>query len=978
MKPTNEEVEFAQAMIVKPTRGLNSSRSLRPDPLWRSSADKIRLLDQEPHIRHASSVSARITKTKLPSPKKAEEKEEETPTLEMVKQTKRQIDDTVALIKKICAHNEATPEIEVAFQPALELMKHQLPDFYKQATNYFVTLQRMQVKAKQNMILSSAMVKGALTEFIKCWQFFSDTLEKLYRIHPSPHAVRIEKSFKSIAHSLELILKANECRAHPSMNLKKAVWNIQELCNELIVNLVDMYSEPNFPHFDTDVLTLYKNDIRGFLNIINKAFRVEFQQCGLLRSDVMRIKSDVMVHVQEILNSLECAFLFPSEVAEAIKLKDTAEETLSKIFKQLSIPFFVVKPNPLLAQQIEQDQQGQLLTTPRDGSPMSERVAADEDVPDIDVNLRVKKFLATCERLLKQNFANERIDRSFETISTWIGETIVKTRELHQIIEKQKEQIEQISNTVRDKDTFYQTQSRTWSELTEQKEMDRKSLETQLKSTVQEIAALKSDLVWAQQDQKNCKAITNDVQQKLQDTYIVLMREAGETEGRYSSISDMLENINRMARQIKKTVKVETVIKDDEQSNAARKLLQETTHSSDESLVALSNILIDKVAKTEEEIAKLKSELQSSEEEKNAQKAKFDEEVMNLRANIADLKGKLALKKQESEKDTEEILVAQEKIMKSDSQGDILKNFARMDERIKEVESEMKKQEEKFVNDMEEVRLKLGENCGYDHNEVPDLNAIIDALGTNNTPMQQKYEVSVTRVEQIEDELRALYHRILGMKHLESAQSSEESFDGIVGAVYNIINSLQDERESILSQMNFAKETASKFRTCFASLEQKLRAYITADAPRESTDDALIEKVFDDVDAVLSPTFNENFMRTSDVRACFAVLNVDMSANPKEYVPAFCRVFEELEKSMETVKHFSKLLNTLPEGSDLGTSVGTQADNLDSLIEHTKILQKAMDAVPMLSTDETIYNVLSKFVWLSKALASHVSPTKNR
>lgn len=96
---------------------------------------------------------------------------------------------------------------------------------------------------------------------------------------------------------------------HPSGNLRSAVWNIRELCDELGGNLVALYSEHNFPHFDTDVLSMYKNDIRGFVNIIKKEFQVEFQQCGLLRVEIMGIKSDVLVNVQEILNSLECALL---------------------------------------------------------------------------------------------------------------------------------------------------------------------------------------------------------------------------------------------------------------------------------------------------------------------------------------------------------------------------------------------------------------------------------------------------------------------------------------------------------------------------------------------------------------------------------------------------------------------------------------------------------------------------------------------
>ena len=973
-KKTNEEQEFAQAMIVKPSASVNPSRTFRMDPLWQTSPGKAGVFDQK-RIRPASSTGARLTKTKLPSPRRAEDPPE-TPNLEMVKLSKRQIESTVALIKKICADNEATPEIEVAFQPALDLMKQQLPDFYKQATNYFVTLERMQAKARQNMILSSAFVKGALTEFTKCWQFFSDTLERLYRIHPSPHAVRIEKSFKSIAHSFDSILKANEQRLHPSMNLKNAVWNIQELCNELIVNLVDMYSEPNFPHFDTDVLTMFKNDIRGFHKLINKAFRVEFQQCGLLRSDVMRIKSDVMVHVQEILNSLECAFLFPAEVAEAIKLKDAAEETLTAIFNQLSIPFFVVKPDPVLMQQHREQEQAALVNTPRDALE-SARVNEEEDTLEMDVRSKVKKFLGTCERLLKQNFTSERYDRSFETISTWIGESIVKTRELQQLIEKQKEQIEDMSNTARDKDTFYKTQSRTWSELSEQKENDRKTLENQLKSTVEQIAALKSDLVWAKEDQKHCQEVTEDVRQRLLETYQILKEESGGTECTSNKIVDILEGICRMARNIKKDVKIKTVIQEDKESADARKLLQEASQSDEKSLVLLARDLIERSKSAREKAEKIQSELEEVQETGKNQASKYEEDITRLRATIADLKGKIALKRQESKKSTEDLIQTQQ-ISGSQSQ-DLAKELAEMKEKVQKLEEEKGKEEERVAAEIEAVRQKLGINCGYKPDEIPELDSMIVSIGNNDTPMQKQHEICSARSEMIEDQMRALFLRILGLKRLDSASQGQESFEGMSAAVYSVINSLQDERENLIAQLTFAKERASKFRTCFASLEQKLRAYITSDAPSSGEDDALIEKVFADVDEILSPRFQEAYMKISDIKTCFAALNVDMSASPKEYVPAFCRVFDELEKSMDTLKHFSKLLNALPDSpDDPSLSLTARSENIESLLQHMTILQKAMDAVPMLSTDQIIYNVLSKFVWLSKVLASHITLPKYR
>lgn len=64
-----------------------------------------------------------------------------------------------------------------------------------------------------------------------------------------------------------------------------------------------------------------------------------------------------------------------------------------------------------------------------------------------------------------------------------------------------------------------------------------------------------------------------------------------------------------------------------------------------------------------------------------------------------------------------------------------------MKEKVQKLEEEKGKEEERVAAEIEAVRQKLGINCGYKPDEIPELDSMIVSIGNNDTPMQKQHEI---------------------------------------------------------------------------------------------------------------------------------------------------------------------------------------------------------------------------------------------
>lgn len=258
---------------------------------------------------------------------------------------KDQIDKVFSMTFKVIKDNDTTPEVLKILEPVVNGVKRTFPVFHKLGTQYFITFATMQESAKTNQVLSSASVRLARESFVKDWSHFCQTIDNLTTAHPPPHFKEISAKFESIRSSLNYIKMTNENRKNPAIHLTKYINNVQSLCDNLYEQIMNLFSTPTFPNFETDLLSAYITNVKSFLGIINNAFSNEFLQSGVMFFDLARVKSNIFTDCNEIVQSLKSAFAFPVQMGSIQKLKDETNTNINNIVQKLSVPFAVVKPS---------------------------------------------------------------------------------------------------------------------------------------------------------------------------------------------------------------------------------------------------------------------------------------------------------------------------------------------------------------------------------------------------------------------------------------------------------------------------------------------------------------------------------------------------------------------------------------------------------------------------------------------------------
>ena len=254
---------------------------------------------------------------------------------------------------KIIRNSETTPDVQTTLTPIISQLAKSFEIFYRSSMHYFRQQEKMRSTVKVAQVISSSSVKIPVENFQKEWAQTQKVIDIYADSHPPPHAHEIENKFRVIQATLSQIQNANDKRKSPDVLLQKTIGNVIYLCENLQSNINGVFEQPAFPHFETDLLSNYINDINSFKNIVSDAFGGDFLRCGIQTSILLRLKANLVSDVQSIIDSLKAAFAFPDQLIELKRLKDILGDLLNVAFQKLSTPFKLIKPLPVYESKTE-------------------------------------------------------------------------------------------------------------------------------------------------------------------------------------------------------------------------------------------------------------------------------------------------------------------------------------------------------------------------------------------------------------------------------------------------------------------------------------------------------------------------------------------------------------------------------------------------------------------------------------------------
>lgn len=339
------------------------------------------------------------------------------------------------LITKLIKDNSSTPDIGSTLTPLMEQLSNTFDVFFRSAVKYFIQHQKIQLSAKANQILSSSFCRGPIQNFKADWERTSSEVDQLINNKSPPHSREISTKFKAIESALDTINTANEARKNPNSNLTRCINSMYSLNERLSDSIVNLFAQPSFPHFETDLLTAFKLDIKVYKKVLSDAFANEFLQAGVPTPVLVRIKSNIFSDCMVITENLKGAFEFPNKIKEIYELKSMLNILLNAAIQRLSVPFLVIFPTDPNNKHIDSTQQ-----------PSHEELAAQEN-PELEsknVNHFVEATMKTKD-FVKNAYSILRIEKEVSsdpfhdlpTIQDSIIDATKKIESLKNKIEKQ-------------------------------------------------------------------------------------------------------------------------------------------------------------------------------------------------------------------------------------------------------------------------------------------------------------------------------------------------------------------------------------------------------------------------------------------------------------------------------------------------------------------------------------------------------------
>lgn len=276
----------------------------------------------------------------LPKPKR---KAPDNPNVAKLNKLNDDLNNIISRSLTLIERNKSNPEISEGLLKPCIILSKVVPPFYTVSLDFFHDYQKLQEVITHKQIISSQVVFEHMMAFNDAWRKYHDSLLTINDFRNFPYSHFIRAKLDRIKNTFDIIL--NSKKEHLD-DLVKTIHVLKELCDNIVLNIIDLFEQPNFHFKGEKTYILYKNNVKSFLRIVVNAFQSKMPLSGMLSIDLNRHKSSIQMNCAEIIDSLKMAFDFPREIHSLIELSDTIYAQVEYLGQQFQFPNNVVHPLP--------------------------------------------------------------------------------------------------------------------------------------------------------------------------------------------------------------------------------------------------------------------------------------------------------------------------------------------------------------------------------------------------------------------------------------------------------------------------------------------------------------------------------------------------------------------------------------------------------------------------------------------------------
>ena len=904
------------------------------------------------------------------------------PDIAMMMQIRREMESLIALSTKLINDNEATPDIQTTLSPIIANVSRAFDVFYKNAMHYFSQHQKMSQSAKTNQVLSSSSCRIPIQNLKIEWQQTCKIIDIYTESHPPPHAEEIKTKFQAILSAFSTIQQANEKKKLPNIVLQKSLGSIKLLCENLSQNINNLFHQQAFPHFETDLLKGYTNDVQSFKKVLIDAFANDFLQAGLATSVLMRLKANFIADCNSIVDSLKSAFAFPDQMTEIHSTKESLIKLFDNVFEKLSVPFAVIKPKvvnettqrtvppPSLAEieKMEAANEERKRANDFDNLSNSAQTFVKAMLPFVtSINLE-KDLPSTLLNLIPDivnayntiNDQNDKIDK----LRAQMKEDIIVYSQKKGILESK---ITALTSTVDEKSKQYSDLNDSYSESN--------SKIRELESTVEslndkinamtlfgnpatlrlKIGRLIGDLEEIFNEEH--KQINNMNDGELTEELSKYIESIGKTSTENQKLKDENEKFKVLVDKVKGLIGSETnnteeiynqIVAFKQQKDDQIKELNDQMNDLNAKVASLANhINIENKENNNDLIEEIKQQFDKQtyiiKQEKESHKryvGSIDFRMRNLSKGLSNvLEDEIQSKVKEVPEGTEEsitklTILIQEQIK---DVGESLKTL-KMDVDEALAKAEHYKTKELLI----EKALSAELNIDKSQKSTDELILLIIAQIKNiRAPYEEEAKRLDSKITDLDLRIRIIYNRLCA---IVQRQPGEGDTTAILDAVTEMLSHVQDITDKSDLRKKVINDENTILRQCIERLYVQLRGQAVKIEPEldkeidiNTTESSLlIEKVKQYVDVITSPSYSEAFIEREELKKMFApamkLINNEENEGRNDFIYKFVAEYVKMNQTIKILTDFSNTVNTTKKFIDDNNDKDT-ITNLPSKIE---------------------------------------------
>jgi predicted transcriptional regulator len=865
-------------------------------------------------------------------------------------------------LREVIRQNDTAPDI-----PLVKAVEQAFPQFHSQAVQYYRSHSHLRRTAKSAQVLSSASVQIALSPFSKGWAALERAVDLYASFHPHPHAQEITTKFHSIQSSLDIVSRANANRKFPNIAISKSVLAIRALCHSLDDSIMSLFSEPQFPHFQTDHLRIYRADVKGFLMVVKEAFRNEFPQCGLATQELARIESKVLSACSDILAGLSAAFSFLPLMEEIQGMKNSYNNATGDIITCFAQPFNIVRPrHPEEATAIE---------VPKD-SPEERAIRAQQkEEADgwfrrMDPKRKVELFLFDVVPLLGMELRT--ID------SPWATLDVVRTK-IKGIVEASHanataahEMRAKVADLMHDLEVARESRVDPVdyaNDVTKKFAREIRELKDQLKRADRSFSELNAVVCQQQERLEHLSEFESSIEKIRQilsefgapqsDVIAQIRQLLGDLRSRNSTLCKNEAEFRSMAKEIKNLLGLDASANFSEVVTAIESL----GSSAHISHISSSDLPIAPPPRPRVKINKGNIEELLRQQLSDIQ-IRYLKDLQTIAERLQDFTGGTL-----------------EHAVETDEQLSIIdRQFAAVRGIIRALLDNDQQTRSDLAATRSELRRWIDGIAGaVGSGEKPLETAIGIITGTQN-PLHCKLLELSAELRLRDQQTKTILVRVSGIRKLQvepgdgCAQPGpyyEVKKSPIPSQILGALQSIQDETESIQRRNVELERQCAQLLDALNLMEARLRKTSNGDVRNEVTDDVLIERINKFLDVVMSQSFSEQFMRVSDINALFRECRPDSITQPGEYLPVFLRKYCEMDRAIASSRKFTQVLDVILRSMNGPMDNEFVQQHVNELHANLQKLDQSMLVMP-------VFTVISRFVALVQTLVSQIGTLTGR